>query len=397
MNTDKLLNQLNKLEISKCRFPTGVINIHLDRLAKNIKVIKDRVKVNSGTSPLFLLPVKSNAYGHGIIPVSKYVESEKLCDYFGVATLQEALILRKNGIKKPILVLGQISLTEDSLREPIQNNIEVEVSDLQTMKQLNSIAESIRQKARIHISIDTGMGRTGALPKDVPDIIKALKSCKSTILFGVMTHFSVADEMDAGNKNYTNNQIETFQKVKEEFIKHIKSPIIFHTSNSAGALLQAKSIFDMIRPGIASYGYPDENIESISPAMEIKSSLTLIKSFPKGSSIGYGRTYNTESDDERIGVVPVGYGDGLSRALSNSFEVIINGARRKSVGRISMDQCAVKVGAGDKVGDDVTIMGKNGNESIDARELARQANTIPYEVLCNMGSSTRLRHEYFKM
>lgn len=386
-----LFDNINKSEKQTCPFPTGILHVYLSRLRKNIETIRSRAIESSGNKNLkFLLPVKANAYGHGMIAVSTFVQQEKLCDYLGVAHLTEAHALRNHGIAIPILVHGQISSDVESLKYVVESDIEIEISEPVLLKKMQDVASRIGKTAKIHLSVDTGMGRTGALPENTPALLHAIATCENIHLAGVMTHFSVADEKNEEEKAFTRNQIETFKQVKDEVQKQFHHYLIFHASNSAGTESYQEGIFDMIRPGIASYGYG----EDVEPVMELTTSLTLVKTFPPEHPIGYGRTYNSSDQNRKFGIIPIGYGDGLSRALSNKAEFIVNGSKRRLAGRISMDQCSIELDGDDTIGDEVVILGKQGKISVNAADLAKRAGTISYEILCFLGNAKRLRHEY---
>jgi len=399
MNNQKINNfieQLNTEEISRCPFPTGILTVNLRKLESNIaKITKFANKAGNNSDIKFLFPIKANAYGHGMIPIAKFIEHKKLCAYFGVAHLQEACDLRENGITSPILILGQSFYENKHIRYILQNNIEQEISDERLLYALNAEAKKQNKIANIHLSVDTGMGRCGVLYKDVFSFLDKIKECKNVQLKGAMTHFSVADENNSDSIKFTNEQIERFIKVKNIVTKNFSNEIIFHAANSGATIEHPASIFNMIRPGIATYGYPEHSLGiSLEPIMELKTKISLIKKYPKGHTIGYGGTYKTQKENEYIGIVPIGYGDGLNRSLSNKLTLIINGREEKSIGRLSMDQFTVSVGNDTQIGDEVIIIGGSGKFSISARDIALKSNTITYEVLCNLGNAKRIQHQY---
>lgn len=392
----QITNGYNACEIERCPFPTGILKVNLNRLESNILSLNRFANEQTGRNIKFLFPIKTNAYGSGMIPVAKFVELKKLCTYFGVACIQEAMDLRKNGIVTPILIMSQSFCELTHLEYIVRNDIEQAISDKPLLHGLNAAAKKLSKIAKIHLDIDTGMGRCGALCEDVPTLLEKIGECKNIRLVGVMTHFSVADVDEPDAVKYTKKQIKLFNEIKNHVLeKFPHENIIFHTSNSGGVINHAPSIFDMIRPGIATYGYPEQdNGLSLQPIMEVTTKISLIKTFLKKHSIGYGCTYKTRSDNERIAIIPVGYGDGLSRSLSNKLTPIVNGKKAKSVGRISMDQLAIGVDKNTNVGDEVIIIGERDGISNTAYDLAAQSNTITYEVLCNLGNATRMRHEY---
>lgn len=391
-----IIKKYNIEETKRCPFPTGILSVNLKTLESNIEEIKKYAnKVSSGNNVKFLFPIKANAYGHGIIPVAKFIENRKICDYFGVAHLQEATELRRNGIKTPILILGQSFCEGKHLKTIVENEIEQEISDEELLHSLNTGAKKLNKIAKIHLSIDTGMGRDGILFDNISPFLDKIQKCKNIQLVGVMTHFSIADVNDKFSIKYTSNQIELFTRAKNMIIGKFSSDIIFHASNSAGTIEHFTSIFDMIRPGIASYGYPEHDFGlQLKPVMELKTRISLIKKYPRGHCIGYGCTYKAKKENEYIGIAPIGYGDGLNRLLSNRLDIIINGKKEKSVGRISMDQFTVTVGKNTKVGDEIIIIGDYGEISLSAYNIAPQIDSITYEVLCNLGNSRRMRHKY---
>ncbi|MBD3329637.1 alanine racemase [Candidatus Dojkabacteria bacterium] len=340
--------------------------------------------------------MKANAYGNGMLPIAKFLEHKKLCAYFGVAHTCEALKLRKNGISLPILNLVQPCCSSQELECIINNEIEQAVSDVRFLACINQKAAELSKKALIHLHIDTGMGRGGTLIKDFDELLKMTATCNNIKVVGVMTHFSVADSLDRADLDYTDDQIRKFKMIKQKVVRQFSSnEIIFHTSNSGGSPINLSSVFDMIRPRIAAYGYPEQDCGlGLEPIMELVSKITLIKKFPKGHSIGYGRTYKAKHKNERIAIVPIGYGDGLNRLLSNKLKVIVNGEFAQCVGRISMDQFAILVDASARVGDEVIIIGKSGKVEVGVFDLADLLGSISYEVLCSLGGSSRVRRLY---
>lgn len=357
---------------------TLTLTIDLQELKNNILKIKKSVP-----HALFLLPVKANAYGHGIVEITKYTEKEKLADIFGVAKLSEALELRKTGITTEILIMSHSFFSTHDLCRVQENNISIVVSSIETLKKCKNFPG-----LKIHLSVDTGMGREGMFPEEIP---QALKIISPNSLAGIMTHFAVSDESDEESKQFTQIQIENFKKIKT-LVKeqYPEQKICFHSSNSGGTLNHPSSIFNMIRPGIAVYGYPEgENSLNLQPVMHAHSYIDLIKTYPKDHSIGYGRTYQT-SENERIGIIPVGYGDGLFRNLSGKISPFINGKYQPSCGRISMDQFAISLDKNDTEGDRVEIIGLH----CTAQTLANHAGTISYEILCNLGNGPRAEKVY---
>ncbi len=391
-----IIEEQNEADKLRCPFPTGVMRIHLNRLTVNIHTITGHVSKQRSSVPLFLLPVKANAYGSGMVPVAHYVEQSGLCAYLGVAHPGEAFVLRSSGITMPILSMGEPHQNEEEIRLLIEQNIEQSVSSESTLYFLNTVASKMNKKVKIHLDIDTGMGRTGIFPQYLETFLGALRECVYVELVGVMTHFSGSDSLAQEDIFYTKQQIDMFKKIQDTISRvYAGAPIVFHTSNSGGCVGVHADMFDMIRPGIAAYGYGEygQNIE-LQPVMEFTTKITLIKQYPKNHCIGYGCTYKTKKDGERIAIIPIGYGDGLSRSLGNSIHFLVNGKQARSVGRISMDQCALLIDEDVRVGDEVVIVGTQGNVKQDASDIATLAGTISYEVLCTLGNSNRVRREY---
>lgn len=395
----KFLDYYNKEERIRCPYPTGVCKVNLRALESNIKKLRSFANKRAGKKLKFLLPVKGNGYGSGLLPIAKFVEERKLCDFFGVAHLEEARKLKKAKIKTPILILGQSLCDPAHIKYIVQNNIEQAISDEEVLNALEVESKKQKKVSKIHLMVDTGMGRCGVLANNTPTLLEKVKKSKNIQLAGIMTHFSVADSPNPEHIKYTKKQIDIFTKLKNKIAVEIpKNSIIFHAANSGGTLEHIKSLFDMIRPGIATYGYPEPYGNGLSlglePIMQVTSKVALIKKYKKNYSIGYGRTYKT-SKEEFIAIVSVGYADGLSRLVSNKFKPIINRKKVRGVGRISMDQFSVLVDKKVKINDEVIIIGKSGNKFSTARDIALAADTISYEVLCNLGNAKRMKHKYY--
>jgi alanine racemase len=239
------------------------------------------------------------------------------------------------------------------------------------------------------------MGRNGVFFHEVVTFLEKIQAKRNVKLVGVMTHFPVADETKESSIDFTEKQIDRFRELKKIITQTFSNNILFHASNSGGTLKHQTSIFDLIRPGIASYGYPEHDGGiKLTPIMELTTKINLIKTYPKGYTIGYGCTYTTQKENETIGIIPIGYNDGFNRLLSNNFHIIGNGKKMKCVGRISMDQLAIQVGVDTRVGDEVVLVGKRGKYAVSIDELATAIQTITDEVICNIGNAQRLRNEY---
>lgn len=352
--------------------------IDLDALAYNMQNIK-RLAGNKEV----IAVVKADCYGHGAVDVVPTL-LENGASRLAVAVLTEGIELRKSGIKEPIMILGY---TPSYLGEELINfDIEQTVYDLGYAKELSDIAVSMNKKAKIHIALDTGMGRIGFIPneqslKDVVEISK-LPGIK---IEGMFTHFSTADEKD---KTYTNEQFKKYTDFSKA-LSDLNVNIPIHDVSNSGAIIDMPDTYlDAVRAGIILYGYypSDEVIKSnlpLKPALTLKAKVAHVKEMDKDMYISYGRTFKTERKS-RIATIPIGYADGYTRLLMPGAKVIINGKFAPVVGRICMDQCMVDVtDVGEvKTGDEVILLGQSGSLKLDADDYAKALNTINYEVLC---------------
>lgn len=363
--------------------------IDLDAYYNNMRNIKKSV----GDAEVCAV-VKANAYGHGSIELAP-VALEAGATRLAVAFLDEALELRNAGITAPILILGYTPA--DQIRRAAENDITLTVFDYGTVSALNEIASSMNKKAKVHVKLDTGMGRLGYTDRDtaIRDI-ERMSLLKNIEVEGLFTHFAVADSKD---KSYTKLQFEKYMDVVDGLKKiGIEIPVK-HVSNSAAILDLPEMRLDMVRAGIMTYGYyPSDEVRhtvDIKPVMSLKSTVAYVKTLPAGSSISYGRTFSTKRESV-IATVPVGYADGFVRLRSGKAKVIIKGETADVVGRICMDQCMVDVTDidGVKVGDEVILMGSAGDNKIDADDIAKDIGTISYEILC--GISRRVPRIYIK-
>lgn len=364
--------------------------IDLDAIAYNIKNIRNLVNNKD-----IIAVVKADCYGHGAIDIVPTL-IENGASRLAVAVLTEAIDLRKHNITTPIMILGYTPL--DLSEELIKYDIEQTVFDLEYAKNLSEIALSLNTKAKVHIALDTGMGRIGFIPneKSLHDIIE-ICSLEGLDIIGIFTHFSTSDEED---KSYTNEQ---FSKMKA-FLKNLKDKgieiPIKHVSNSGAIMDLPETYLDAVRAGIILYGYyPSNEVKkenlSIKPALTVKSKIAHVKEMDKDMFISYGRTFKT-SRKSIIATIPIGYADGYSRLLSDKAKVIINGKFANVVGRICMDQCMIDVtDVGPvHVGDEVIILGKEGNLKFDADDYAEIMGTINYEVICML--KNRIPKVYMK-
>jgi alanine racemase len=327
--------------------------------------------------------VKSNAYGHSLLDFAK--EQEKLgVDYLGVDSIVEGIALRKEGIKKPILVLGYT--LPEMLLEAIKYNIEITVSNFETLKEIEKIKNQIK-KIKVHIKVDTGMNRHGFLLSDMEKLLTELKKIKNISVVGLFTHFAMAK--NPAFPQYTKNQIAEFEKWSEVFKKNGFNPIK-HASATSGAILFKEAHFDMVRIGIGLYGiWPSSETRAfaegkirLAPVLSWKAVIGEIKAIKAGSRVGYDCT-ETVAKDSKIAIIPVGYWHGLPRALSGIGKVIIGNKKCKILGRVCMDIIMVDITyiRNVKVGDEVILIGKSEKEEISADDISNLMDASTYEFL----------------
>lgn len=363
--------------------PTQAV-IDLDALYSNYSELRKTLPAGMK----FLACVKANAYGHGAVVIARELERYGV-DYLSVAFLDEALELRRNGIKSPILVLGYTP--PHGVKAAWEHDITLNVFSEEVLEAISALDPSdFPSKLKVHIKIDSGMGRLGQLPgeKAVAFILKALQMPQVEVE-GLFTHFATADEAD---KSYTLEQVQRFQGVVSALGEQgIHIPII-HTGNSAAAIDMPEISCQMIRIGIALYGfYPSEEVRrdrvKLKPILSLKTEVVWVKTLPPASAISYGAAYVTRKE-ERIGTLPIGYADGYSRMLDGKAEVLIRGRRVPVVGRICMDQCMVSLepladeAEEIQAGEEVVLIGQQSGGEITADELASALGTVHYELIC---------------
>jgi len=326
--------------------------------------------------------VKANAYGHGIERVGRTLADEGI-DYLGVASVDEALKLRNSGIKEPILVLG--SMLEDEALAAMQHDVTLTLCDRRLLEILVKLARQFSIYPKVHVKVDTGMGRIGVWHEEAVDFIKEAHSRKEIQLEGVYTHFCSAGR----DKVITTFQIEAFEKILGEIEASGVKVKYKHAANSIAVVDWKKSHMNLVRPGILLYGvYPKESFRkdfTLSPAMALRTKIVYLKDAPAGRSISYGRTYITQKNT-KIATIPIGYGDGYGRILSNKAEALVNGQFVRIAGIVTMDQTLLDVGhiQDVKVGDEVVLIGRQGDSEILVEKVAKLSGTIPYEIIATI-------------
>jgi alanine racemase len=335
------------------------------------------------TSAQVMAVVKANGYGLGITEVAKVVSTAG-ADYCGVARVDEALELRRAGVTLPIQILGYTH--NDRFLEAIGKDITLTIFHPEQVDIVRSAAAQAGRTAKVHVKVDTGMSRLGATPEMAFEIVKRFYKKPGVSLEGIFTHYACADELD---NPLTGLQEKLFLDLVSEIQSSgIQIPIV-HAANSAATLTRPSSHLDMVRVGIALYGMKPSNDLSLpsnfKPTLTWKAQISSILHLPPGRGISYGHAYVTKGH-ETIGVVPVGYGDGYRRVLGN--QVLIRGVRAPVVGKVCMDQIMVQLDdiPGASHGDEVVLLGKQGNEMINAGELAERWGTINYEVTCELSA-----------
>ncbi len=359
------------------------VRVHLDNIRDNILAIRRQV----GDQRKILIAVKANAYGHGAVAVARMAE-EIGADYLGIATVPEGIKLREAGIDLPILKFSPAFPEE--MPAALDKHITLTICDRTNTQKLQEICSHMGLTVPVHLKVDTGMGRIGVQPQDAASLVQFLvENCPNLILEGVYTHLPVSDLAD---KTFTTTQLALFKDVVidvEKVLGH-KIPLV-HCANSGGILGHPDSWMDMVRPGIMIYGhYPDictPRTIALKPGLSFYTRVSFIKYVSKGTSIGYGRNWKAP-EDTWVATIPVGYADGFNRLFSNTGRVLIGGKSYPIIGRVCMDQSMVDLGAHTnvKVGDQVTLMGKDGMEEISCDEWAQKLGTITYEITCQINS-----------
>lgn len=355
-------------------------DIDLDAIRTNIETMRAFLPKEKKV----LAVIKANAYGHGAVEVADALED--LTDYYGVACVDEAIELRHAGVKKPLLILG---MTDESLFDVVvRYDITQTIFSVSQAQALSKAAEAAGTSARVHIKIDTGMNRIGFAceRESVPDIT-AIYHMPNLEVEGIFTHYYKADERD---KSTANRQLAAYTDMLKWLEEAGITFSIRHISNSAGIMEMPNDTYDMVRSGIATYGlYPSEEMNKeaciLYPAMTLKSRIVYVKTVKEGETIGYGGTY-TVTKDKRIATVGVGYADGYPRALSNQGRMLVHGQYAPIVGRVCMDQTMIDVSHIPEVqiGDEVVLVGRQGNQCLSVEELAGMSARFNYEFVCGV-------------
>ena len=361
----------------------AVVEVDLNAIAHNLKLIKGK------TNTQVLAVVKADAYGHGLIPVAKAAVAAG-ADWLGTALLEEGIALRAAGVKTP-LICWLTPLGED-LKIAVKNNIDLSISSIELLEEVIDAGRAVNIVPRIHLEVDTGMTRGGVRgewPEFVSEIAKAVKD-NGVEVVGLWSHFARADEPD---QSFNQQQLDTFHKRLATLIAQGINPQFVHIANSAAALTNTEAVKNIVRWGIGLYGLSpdvttlgDSTKLNLKPAMKLKAKLHLVKKAEAGAPVGYGGSA-TVAEDTKIGVVTMGYADGIPRNASNLAGVFVDGNRAPLLGRVSMDQFVVNLGANSnaKTGDEVVIFGDGALGEYTVDDWASAAGTINYEIVTRIG------------
>lgn len=367
--------------------PTVCVIDH-EALRWNVRQIRAKV----GAKVKILCMVKANGYGHGAAAVAKTLAAAE-ADAFGVATLEEALELRRSDIGKPILVLA--GAFPEQLSEFIDHELIPVAHDVTSLKVLDAETRRRQASLKFHLKIDTGMGRLGVPAARTEEWIPELKKLRALTLEGVFSHFSTAESVEG---DYTRKQLDIFNAVIAQLRAQGLNPPLVHLANSAATITRPAAYFDMVRPGIMLYGaYPSPPMAQqivLKPVLSWQTKILQLKKVPAGTSISYGQTFVTRRES-LIATLPIGYADGYSRLLSNRGEVLVGASRAPVIGRVCMDLTMIDVTDIRNVqpGAEVVLLGRQGAAEISADEMAAWTNTISYEILTSIGARVpRIHH-----
>ncbi|MCK5242435.1 alanine racemase [bacterium] len=360
--------------------PTWV-TIDLRALKWNLCQVRRMV----GKNVEILAVVKANAYGHGAVACSHALLAAG-ADALGVATVEEAEELRLSGIKQTMVIFGLVQAHE--VKRAVKLNVQPTVVSQKQLRMLNKAAQQLGKKVVVHLKLDTGMGRIGIQPAAAKSFVAGLKKYSHLTLGGMFTHFAQADGRD---RKLLGRQMQRLQQAAAEVRKNTKAAFRVHAANSAAVMNTPDSHADMVRPGLMLYGlYPARRFASrvdLKPVLQWKTRIIQLKTVPAGTGLSYGHTFITRRKS-RIATLPVGYADGFSRLLSNQGHVLIRGKRCPVVGRVCMDMCLVDVTRLNQAaeGDEVVLIGRQGQVRISADDQADLLDTISYEITCVIGN-----------
>jgi alanine racemase len=356
---------------------SSLTTTRLDHIRTNLESIRARVG-----DRWVLAAVKANAYGHGAVEVSRMIERTGAADWLGVAAVGEGLELREAGITLPILKLSVAR--GDEVVAAVAAQLTLCVADEASVEEAAAAASALGTTATVHLKVDTGMRRIGCEPEQAPALARLVDETDGVRLEGLFSHLPISDS--PRGDGFTRNQIDLFRSTADR-VEAVHGPLLKHLANSGAVLGHPDAWLDLVRPGIIIYGaYPDPEAQrtiDLLPGLEWRTRVTFTKPVRAGETVSYGRTW-TAPRDTWIATVPVGYGDGYSRLLSNRGRMLIGGRSYPIAGRVCMDQTMIDLGPDTEVqvGDEVVLIGRSGGEEVTTSELADLMGTIPYEVTC---------------
>lgn len=353
--------------------------IDCNAFAHNVSIIREKVG-----RVMIMAIVKANAYGHGIVACSLFLESQGV-NYLGVAFVQEAITLRLAGITLPILVLGGIMIEQIPLF--LEHDIEIMASSIDKLLAIDACARQYGKKAKVHLKVDTGLGRIGVRTENAEKFFMKAKSLLSIELVGVASHFATSDDQDL---SYARQQCALFDQITQFFPQHGYPMPLRHMANSGAIMQLPESYFDMVRPGIMLFGvYPQFWMRSLcmlQPVLSLYARIVYFKVVRQGAGVSYGLTWKAYQDT-RVVTLPIGYGDGYPRSLSNKGFVLLKGKKYPIIGNVCMDQMMVNVGLDEAFcGDEVVLIGKSGNEQITINDLVDCYAGSSYEFMVLLNS-----------
>jgi alanine racemase len=371
------MSQMIKGESRAFSHRPTVAEVDLAALRFNLRALKGLVG-----SAQMMASIKANGYGHGLVEVARLMESEGI-DAFGVAYIEEAMELRRHGVSRPILVFG--GLPHEQIELYLAHNVDITASSVTKLEQIEQTAKRMGVRARAHLKIDTGFERIGVHYYSAQTLFDAALRAEHVDIVGVYSHFA---DVNADDMTLTNLQLERFLEALSYYEARAAQPFVRHIASSAGLMVSQTTHLDMVRPGLALYGvYPGrgyEGIVALKPALSLKSQVVYFKVVRKGAGVSYGHTWHAP-EDTRVITVPIGYGDGYLRQLSNKASVIVRGRRCPIVGVICMDQLMVNIGEGEAYNaDEVVLIGRQGDAVVTVEELSALIETTPHQILVSL-------------
>lgn len=369
--------------LASVSLPRVWAEIDLGAFAHNL----GRIRQRAGPGVETILVLKADAYGHGALALAQAATGLGIHS-FGVGTLEEGLELRRAGLGQRVLVLGTI--VDEEAEAALREGIELGVHSTDRCRMLNELASRLGTRARVHLNVDTGMGRLGVLPERAPDLLQRIHRSPGLLLCGTMTHIAATE---GGREPFGRDQVQRFDAFLATARAAGLATGLVHLANSAALFTDLGGRRDAIRPGIAAFGMLPPGLAGevdLKPILSLRSQVIFFKDVTPGTPIGYGGTWRAERLS-RIATLPIGYDDGVPWRLSNKGRVLVRGSFAPIIGRVSMDYLTIDVTdiPGVEVGDVVTLIGRDGARELSAQDLAEQAGTIPYEVTCSIGKRVR--------